>query len=439
MEKIGIDEISEQIAELEAYDEAVVKLFVQNLLHQIKNELEAGNDVKLDGLGLLSIIEKSGDKFSNLHFEEEFKKEVNEPFSLFEPIELTAANIKESSQELEHKTLEQINEESIEESTPLEADSCQESTSQTLLDEPSTEDTVTVHDSLSADIEEATQEQASLDDEVHSSQNTTSLVEEVVREEASLTEQAPLALDAPEAETEEVANEVTPSSDELALTQDTTTIETQEVIQEKTPTVQIGSYKRPPAHDEEAVLHLRRRKKSVQMNWISIVVFIFIVSVLVCYAPKYISDFKKDNVINDPVVVEQAVAAVIPTDAMSDTIDEVVVEQVEVVTTAEIKKPTVKNEEKPSVVLEEEVKMLPRPRSIVLKKGERLALLARRYYGCMFFWVYIYDYNKAVYPDPDLIPSGAKLLLPPPSEYAMDKDDPKSIERAKDMIRTLKK
>ena len=90
-------------------------------------------------------------------------------------------------------------------------------------------------------------------------------------------------------------------------------------------------------------------------------------------------------------------------------------------------------------MLEEEVKMLPRPRSVVLKKGERLALLARRYYGSMFFWVYIYDYNKAVYPNPDLIPLGAKLLLPSPSEYGINKDDPKSIERAKAKIKTLKK
>lgn len=71
------------------------------------------------------------------------------------------------------------------------------------------------------------------------------------------------------------------------------------------------------------------------------------------------------------------------------------------------------------------------PLNVVLKPGERLTLLALRYYGSKFFWVYIYEANKERYPDPEEIPAGAKLIIPNPDAYGIDAEDAVSLEKAK--------
>ncbi|MEG1586077.1 MAG: hypothetical protein RR346_04305 [Bacteroidales bacterium] len=71
------------------------------------------------------------------------------------------------------------------------------------------------------------------------------------------------------------------------------------------------------------------------------------------------------------------------------------------------------------------------PQTITLKRGERLTLLSLRYYGSKFFWVYIYEANKKKYPDPEEIPAGAILKIPAPEEYGIDKNNPQSLEKAK--------
>lgn len=72
------------------------------------------------------------------------------------------------------------------------------------------------------------------------------------------------------------------------------------------------------------------------------------------------------------------------------------------------------------------------PLQVTLKRGERLTLLALRYYGSKFFWVYIYEANKKRYPDPEEIPAGASLVIPSPETYGIDPDNPYSVEKAKE-------
>ncbi len=475
MERVGIDKLSEQIAELVAYDEAVVKLFMRNLLSVIKQEIEAGNEVKLEGLGVFSLIEKGGEMFSNLQFEEEFKEEVNAPFSLFEPIELVAASVKESSQELEHKTQEQINEETIEESTPLEAYAQEEAQTELPKETPMA---IEINSESSEDKIEATEEPLIIpEDKVEVSEEPLISTEDktevapVLTEEQSVKEvEAKGSTDVEESKITQPSEEFSSPSieekaEDIVLENDVEAEPEQEkdaealIIEEKVEALQaqqneddesdkkeiplapIGSYQRPPAHDEDAIIHLRRRKKSVQMNWIGIIIFMFIVGILVCYAPKYISDFKNADESSMPAIVEQIEPVVeVSSEVSADTKKtDIVVEAEEEDITPEVTEEEVVEEIKPEVVAEVKDKLPARPKSVKLKKGERLALLARRYYGSMFFWVYIYDYNKSVYPDPDLIPLGAELLLPSPSVYGIDKDDPESIEKAKAKIETLKK
>jgi nucleoid DNA-binding protein len=71
------------------------------------------------------------------------------------------------------------------------------------------------------------------------------------------------------------------------------------------------------------------------------------------------------------------------------------------------------------------------PMTVELRQGERLTLLALKYYGNKAFWIYIYEANKARYPNPDLIPVGAQIELPRPSDYGIDPASDASIARAK--------
>lgn len=70
---------------------------------------------------------------------------------------------------------------------------------------------------------------------------------------------------------------------------------------------------------------------------------------------------------------------------------------------------------------------------VTLRKGDRLTLLALRFYGNKSFWVYIYDANKLKYPDPNDIPVGARLKIPTADRYGIDAENPNSVKRAKEM------
>lgn len=63
--------------------------------------------------------------------------------------------------------------------------------------------------------------------------------------------------------------------------------------------------------------------------------------------------------------------------------------------------------------------------------GTNLFKMSRKHYGSDKFWVYIYEENKAKYPNPNAIPVGAVLRIPPLSKYGAKAGDPASINTAK--------
>ncbi len=71
------------------------------------------------------------------------------------------------------------------------------------------------------------------------------------------------------------------------------------------------------------------------------------------------------------------------------------------------------------------------PKTVTLKEGERLALLAERLYGDKVFWCYIFDVNAYRLTNPDQVPTGVSLYLPDPTYFNIDADDPASVRRAR--------
>lgn len=62
---------------------------------------------------------------------------------------------------------------------------------------------------------------------------------------------------------------------------------------------------------------------------------------------------------------------------------------------------------------------VPSPKNIVVKRGETLSKLARRYYGNTHCWIYIFEANLDVMPTPNSIHPGMELQIPSLTEKQM--------------------
>lgn len=75
----------------------------------------------------------------------------------------------------------------------------------------------------------------------------------------------------------------------------------------------------------------------------------------------------------------------------------------------------------------------------VLNNGSRLAQIAREIYGSPYFWVYIYEANKDVIPDPNNIPKGTRIRIPNLPPELSDPDDEQCIAKAQALEKIILK
>jgi nucleoid DNA-binding protein len=68
-----------------------------------------------------------------------------------------------------------------------------------------------------------------------------------------------------------------------------------------------------------------------------------------------------------------------------------------------------------------------------IRAGERLTLIAEAEYGHKAFWIYLYEENKTVMENPNAIPAGLIIKIPPAEKYGIDKNNPESIRKAKEL------
>lgn len=67
---------------------------------------------------------------------------------------------------------------------------------------------------------------------------------------------------------------------------------------------------------------------------------------------------------------------------------------------------------------------------VKIEPGSRLTLISLKYYGSKLFWVYLYEYNRAVITDPNNVPIGTVIEVPATEMYGIDRRDRSSIEKA---------
>lgn len=73
------------------------------------------------------------------------------------------------------------------------------------------------------------------------------------------------------------------------------------------------------------------------------------------------------------------------------------------------------------------------PVTTSISPGDTMRKLGLKYFGHKSFWVYIYEENRNKISDPNNVPLGTVLVIPPASKYGIDANNPESLNKAKRM------
>ena len=76
---------------------------------------------------------------------------------------------------------------------------------------------------------------------------------------------------------------------------------------------------------------------------------------------------------------------------------------------------------------------------VQVQAGDRLTVFALKKYGHKAFWVYIYQENKSKIKDPNNLPVGITIVLPPAKKYEINSRDTNSINKALELQHSLRK
>jgi nucleoid DNA-binding protein/Na+-transporting methylmalonyl-CoA/oxaloacetate decarboxylase gamma subunit len=74
----------------------------------------------------------------------------------------------------------------------------------------------------------------------------------------------------------------------------------------------------------------------------------------------------------------------------------------------------------------------------MIQPGERLNIIALRVYGHKAFWVYIYDENRGVIGNPDIVEPGTVVNIPLAEKYGIDRNNPESVDKALELQQRYK-
>lgn len=80
----------------------------------------------------------------------------------------------------------------------------------------------------------------------------------------------------------------------------------------------------------------------------------------------------------------------------------------------------------------------PRVKVDTIRSGVFLTNISLRHYGHKAFWVYIYEENKGIISNPDLIPIGTVVTIPPAEKYGINPADTNSVNIALSIANEIK-
>jgi nucleoid DNA-binding protein len=177
--------------------------------------------------------------------------------------------------------------------------------------------------------------------------------------------------------------------------------------------------------------HKKRHKKKL-INWGFIFCLLVIAFILAIF---YYIDLEKKNAsaTHYPEAGERIISDYTPSPETIRELNATLPDTIQQSTAAQEDSMIVKSEPISKPTPESVKTANPPVQKRTVKKGDRLAQYALEAYGNRCFWVYIYEENKRILKDPNKIPLGKTIVIPPASKYGIDVTDEASVKKATEL------
>ena len=446
--KVTFPELVEQVAQYANTSKRMSELFLKELFATISQSLIDGESVKVKGIGTFKLTEVSPRKSVDVNTGEEIEIPGHKKLS-FAPDKDMAEAINQPFMHFETEILDDdVTDDqlaAIDAGEPTEAPAEEETaaTEPTAAEAPvAAEEEVVMPPVFVAPVEEPESEEAKTEAEAPVEPS-----EEVPAEEEALAEvpvQEPADGPEEEAEIEEEAEpepvtEVDPSA--VAEPED----EAEDAEAEGEPDAEAeGEMVSEELADERVGQEIDKRRitrRSLLEGFVVGVVTTLIVT-LFAYRLYLMKGYEAtpadeepfvEHVSTDSVVTPEQALAENSTEADADKqkADEEQKKADEEKKKAEDEKKKAEEEKQKAEAAKPTTANVAAGTTDTIKPGTNLYRMSRKHYGSDKFWVYIYEENKAKYPNPNTIPVGAVLHIPQLGKYGAKAGDPASIAAAK--------
>lgn len=407
--KITLPELVDAIAELTNTSKRVSELFLKELFGVIKERLELGETVKIKNLGTFKVTEIAARKSVNINTGEDMEiaahrrvsftpdkslaEAINTPFEGFETIALDDNITDEELEILSSTTIDDIPEITpppfniIENSDNIETVEVKKPT-------PTTEEVIAEEPVSVTIVEDNTTVQATAE--------TTSKPEQVEDvEEISIIEQNETIEPEPQAQDDDCNDQpITPQDDKA-----------NEVVVNKAITTPFVDDEEEIKYDEEE-LDGEKRKSFIWGAALGLAIGAVVALIAWFFMLR-----------NNETSVPQTESVISHSTEQTDSISKDKPE--EPLYTATIHNESESVNDKPSEIVD------------TIKTNYFLTKMSRKYYGRYEFWVYIYEENKSKIKNPNSVSPGLVVVIPPAEKYGINKDDPESVRKAKELAEKI--
>lgn len=426
--------------------EADAELFMNTVTQVLLEQLKAGEEVTIQGLGTFSVVETQQGRRLAFQVDDKMRTQVNAPFACFEPMPLA-----------------------VKKETP--------STPATPTQPPRGEETIPAEENEAKVDECAPVEEVPVEQATEQAQPEPTATEQAQPAPTATEQPAPAPVQEPRLAPE--APSAAPDNDQPEPPQDqpepapAPVPEEPEAAAAPTPTPTPAPAPKPrstrkvePTWQEQLVEKLKPWLEKAEQQWhlkpwmvgaiaggifVILLIIIFAVSCGGSKEKKSASTSASTELVNDSTAVADSADVEMPVaekaaEAKSDATAKKASDKKpssakpSATTPKAASKPARRgggsyvhsspftSDERPSadILLQEG----GRPKQVKLAEGERLTLLALEHYGDKAFWAYIYDVNAFQLGDPNNVPTTVSLYLPDPTYFKIDAHDPASVKRA---------
>lgn len=433
-ERLTLQDLIDLLAKKQEITKKDAETFLRELINVISENIEQNEPVKIKDFGTFKLTKVSARKSVDVntgeaieiaaHYKLTFtpdkslREAINRPFAHFESVVLEEGVTFDN---LESKTEDEIVDD-------IESEEAEVS-----------EDAGTIEDVFVAtDIEEQSAQVEEITEEIFEAND--------ISQEEVESQIEPETVEVHETIIEE---EETPPPyvEELAEAEAVSIIDEQPVNEEEPSVVEEQEDVSSTVEDDDTPFYDPTEKRESiwkrMPQWVGFLIVVGLISIAIGFFARdriigFFTDLKDDTAItkdqrNAYAGYSPEEARIADSIALNDTVKTSVA-----IDSAQRKEPV--KEEKPAVTVPakeeakkaEPVKQQP-SRTVTIEPGQTLRMIGLKYYGHKSFWVYIYQDNKEKIKNPNNVPLGTKLSVPPREKYGIDPKNPESVKKARQM------